>query len=519
MQGMYINCQWSPMPGGAAPSRPPAVFQTTVGDDQITVCYHETTWPKPPIYRSDKSPNVTAVVAGWFLFDEELNNLSALIDAIVNELRSSSPQPQRWVARLQGGNFLIYLYCNGQRYLITDPFGLFAHYIDTRTPWEPLRVAPLLAPLVQERQPDPFFADILVRHGHLFADDTSYCDIKRCRPGSILTSRGGVTYYAYDATATTLPHEVVGLVAEHLAALARYKWLLPLSGGFDSRLLLAAARLARTDRVDHGYTFGPADSGDRPITRQFESFFAVFDSFSIEALSFDESYRQIAQLLFDGLSAHPLPFLFAVNQRAERQLPGCLALDGYAGDVLQRGIYLQTKKASDIFSRTFPQFFRRRINAEALIKQRYPSLTDSQFRYLMEKFEQCTAHLQLDAAHRVALFELIDGRGARYILQGGTTTARQYFDVVQPFLFCSVFHTLFQEPHLEWLTLRSLYKVWSAVDRELSDITATSGISFKRNPQCARLEATWTSVARKLELTKRLRNYESELRNTLWVSN
>ncbi|MFH1144957.1 MAG: hypothetical protein V1774_10480 [Candidatus Eisenbacteria bacterium] len=518
MKGLYLNvpdARTRAIHSDHLLGAPTALTVATHHQDEIVVNYHPLDWPAGPILR-DPEHDLTLAGSGWFLLRGKPGNLRELADGF---LKASDAESRRALfAEITAGAFVILILQGNERWVVTDPFGLHPHYHPAERPLSALAPAPsFLAPPIVDGRADEVLADALDRQGHLFGNYTAYRGIQRLHPGRLQARDASESYFDYaPAAGSASLDEETGIVLiarlrEVVQAFGGRARILPLSGGLDSRLLLALGEM------DYGYTFGPEDTGDRPIARPFAGHFKDYDEFSFLDLEYPRELRQGGRPLFDGVCARPFLELLPVYRRLVRRWGGgSLFLDGYGGDVLQRGIYLTWGGVSGSLAKLVPRLGRMRFDPHRLLDRRYAALAGPARRLLHESFERESESWHLNAFRKATLFELLYGRGSRYILNGGTILSGQYFTPVQPFFVPAAFRLLWAIDPTDAASYRALRRIWRGLPRELSRLRTYSGFKPMWPHDVARTAMLVTKGLGKAGIWKRAVGYEKELPHIRW---
>ena len=461
---------------------------------------HPVAWPKGPVF-SDESRGLFAAGSGWIVFRGRLGDLEGFAGAF-------DADPVAAMAGVSGGAFLVLVASRSGAWIVTDPFGLHPHFTTDDRPFG--KIAPSPHFFGEDRPLDAAMDRILRRTNQPFGNRTRYEGVKRLEPGTIFTKKERRSYFDYHGEPSDLA-ELPDVLAEHHRAFEGATKLLPLSGGLDSRLLLTAGK------YDYAYTFGPRDTGDRPVAREFRERFRDYDEFSFLELEFPGSYREAGHQLFDGLCPRPFLELTAVYQRALRRWgDGCLFFDGYLGDVLLRGTYLTYPGARGAMAKLLPSMTLRNFDPLGVMRRRYPALSEVEFETVAEIFAEKTAGWDLDDLRKVQLFEILHGRGGRYAINGGTFLANQYFCPVQPFWSQEVYRRLFAADPEDCLRYRTMKRVWSRVSPDLADVPTYAGFKPTWHPDVARAVLLSTKVLARKRILKRAVSYDQELSEVRW---
>ncbi|MFN0150031.1 MAG: hypothetical protein ACKVU1_04855 [bacterium] len=471
---------------------------------QIVVNHHPVAWPDGPVIDA-RSEGIFAAASGWFSFRGRLGDLRAFARAFAGA--RTSDERERVLAEIDAGAFVILIDTPAGPAIVTDPFGLHPHYfVDT-----PLsRIAPSPHFLKDGRAQHAGAAAILRAKNHLFGNLTAYEGIERLEPGSVITRGGVARYFRYESgldDARRLP----ATLGAALTPFAAKKTILPISGGLDSRLI------ALCGRFDYGYTFGPRDTGDRPVARRFASRFGDYREFSLLELDYPQAHRDAANMIFDGVCEKPFAEVVSVYRHLHAAWGAdCFFFDGYLGDVLQRATYLTYGGVAGSIAKLLPWITLARFDALTILRRRHAKLSPESFRVVADCFERTVGTMPIDAPHKLLLFEILYGRGARYSINGGSVLSGQYWPAVQAFFLPPAFRLLFGQDMAESLFYRTVRRAWSEVPRDTADVPTYSG--FKPHWNAHRSRATMLVVKGlgKAGLYNRAVSYESEIPRIRW---
>jgi len=467
----------------------------------VVVSYHPEAWPESPVI---DEPGLFAAASGWFLFRGRLGDLRGFARAFA-DARARGDET-RVLSEVAAGAYVILLGVGPESMVVTDPFGLHPHYFAD----EPLsQIAPSTRFLRQDRPSVPEHAAILRAENHLFGNLTLYRGIERLEPGAIITRRGVTRWFHYGGESRDV-RGVRDALADGLAPFKGMTSILPLSGGLDSRLI------ALSGSFDYAYTFGPPDTGDRPVARMFARRFREYREFSLLQIPYPAALRETASAFLDGVCLHPFRELTAVYQHIHRRWRGGFFFDGYLGDALQRGEYLTHNGLRGSLAKLIPMVTLRRFDSLALLHRRHAALSADSFRLVADIFREKVAGLDLDEPQKVLLFEAIHGRGARHFLHGGTILSGQFWTPVQPFCFPRVFRLLFAQNAGDALSYRTMRRVWSAVPRAGAEVRTYSGFNPLWNEHRARATMLAVRAMGKAGLYRRSLSYEKELPLVRW---
>ncbi|WNO53300.1 hypothetical protein [Stakelama saccharophila] len=310
-------------------------------------------------------------VAGTLVYDGRMGGpaLSAL-------LRDSDlPRTPDW-SRI-GGQFVALVKKHGRLFAFTDYFGAFQLFVDRehRLCSTSLLAALCALPSVAfDTQGLYEFAFNVVPIG----DDTVFRELRTLNPGEIAEfTPAGITLHAtpkplpdtaaeasIDRQIAAHRDRLMAVVEAHVRHFGNHVHC-PLSGGIDSRLLLAALRAAGS--TPHVYVYGPPDSGDVAVARAI----GRAEGFSVEwidkqqapldADAFAERTRRNFHE-FDALPTYGNIFDNGGNAAARdaRHAGGGLATSGGCGEIYRDFFYLsdRPRDAAAVAGTFFARFTR-----------------------------------------------------------------------------------------------------------------------------------------------------------------
>jgi hypothetical protein len=306
-----------------------------------------------------------AAAAGTLVFDGRMG--AEALDATLDGLDPLAPDWSRI-----GGHFALVLRRGGRTFLLTDFFAAFQLFHDAGRRFFStsfLAAAKALPSVSFDAQGLYEFAFNVVPIG----DTTIFAELSTLGPRTLieLTEAGSVVHPLAKPLASPSPeHRIEAaadalsrIVAPHVAQFGD-RIFCPLSGGLDSRLLLAALR-AHGSRP-HVYVYGTADSEDVAIARAI----GAAEGFAVEPIDKD----QLAHVEPDGFAAQVEANFHAfdalptygnifdgggnlLGYRA-RHAGGALAASGGCGEVFRNFFYLPDRPvtAAQIAATFFARF-------------------------------------------------------------------------------------------------------------------------------------------------------------------
>ena len=476
-----------------------------VGKHEIVANNSAEDWPQGCVYE-DKAVALTVVAAGWLIFRGKFGNLSELASAIGNT--SSDSQVDHLLSEIDAGAFIIFIRRGVDFSIITDPFGLHPHYCLDGAPLKGMAPSPTF--LSKGLKPDALRVSILSKMNHLFGNYTTYARIERLEPGSVNMGARHRRYFDYSPQEVT-GVEIIAALRQTLSLFRERKKILPISGGLDSRLILACGE------YEYGYTFGPKETGDRPIARQFSGHFQKYLEFSLLDMKYNEKVRDAGVKMFDGVCEKPFVELLAVYKFLFDQWgKNCLFFDGYIGDVFTRGTFLKYGGFMGSIEKLFPLITKVRFDALRMLRKRYAKLNDQEFGLLKGIYEEKIGHLKLSEPRKALLFDILYGRASRYAINGGTILSRQYFSPVQPFMIPIVFRKVFGIDPYEAMSYQTVPKLWRHLDDPLMQALTYSGFKPMWNPHLSRMAVLVTKGLGRFNVIKKAVQFDRELQHIRW---
>ncbi|GAP74573.1 hypothetical protein W04_1089 [Pseudoalteromonas sp. SW0106-04] len=466
MKGIYLNCdsnhalkhfpEWSKYSQRVSGA---------YAGQKYELIYDKMEWRQPPIIEFD---DALWVLYGWFIVDGKKNDLQYL-------LRQLAKHGVTFLQQLTAGSFVLVKINSDGVSVMVDPLGLSTHYYQVSE--GQLQVSPTLS-VFENKIQDTVLTEALRVQGHLFGDYTKYKGVYRLSPGSHTTSSSVEYYYHHSCNSSYALEEVPQLISELTSYWTREQSAIGLSGGLDSRLILACGQF------DYAFTYGPESSGDRPIARQFKKEVARYDEFSyLEPPKLP--YEELAyEVMFDGSSSPVYRLLSAYSHARNESGNAHVFFDGYLGDVLQRGAYLKTPGLLGELLHLFPKLYDTfGFSAETLLLQRYRKLSSEAKSLLIDDFRSKVKCIASDDPYtQLTFYEFLYGRGGRYIINGGNISCGQFFTVVPVFSELRVFNCFMSQSLLEAARYRNLKLIWKHVPSRFKKVKTESGINPDTKP-------------------------------------
>ncbi len=306
------------------------------------------------------------------------------------------------------GYFCAVLYdrVRGTVRLITDRYGmrpLYWYHMGDRFAWGS-DVKAILAAEGIDKRINPLGFDMFMDLGYLVADHTWFEHIRLMEPATILEydiGRNQTTSVRYWNWSDIAPielafDEAVDAFAERFtdAVLRRFDPNehigITLSGGLDSRAILAAVATRYPDHAGHTLTFGIPGSEDLRIARQATEIAGWHHHFAplTHADWLESRYQQV--WITDGL----IELTHLHGYEAIRDASGFMPvnLSGYAGDVIAGGGYLAKIPADTRLNTTDAGKFYGRWVHETALQSPFFDIAKGEPHLLMHRVRRFTNH-------------------------------------------------------------------------------------------------------------------------------
>ena len=419
MRGLYINCDGREIPASIELAKKYSktfVFPESIGAGQVI--YNAAEWSKEPVFVYNEH---TFVVAGWFIYQGQRNNIDQLAkDIIANGIKV--------INDVDIGSFVIYWHNGADASIIVDPIGLSSHYIDLHA--KQLIIAPSVKVLFNEAShtKNAIFASILAKKDHLFGDFTLYDGIERLTPACVYSITEKVNYASLDKSLIVPLEELGGQITTLSEYWPEQERILPISSGLDSRFILANSKFS------NGFTYGPDNSPEINISKQFSNEFTDYYAYDYCMPPLYKDDQQVNDEMSFGV-LKPIERLLTNYVHVKERFKDANAFfDGYCGDVFQRGTFLNFKgKLGEIF-KILPWYYRLlKWDAETILRKRNQVLSEEEFALFYQDYKERTDHLALDDYQKITYYEFLFGRGGRYAIYGSNILAAQVFTIVSPF--------------------------------------------------------------------------------------
>lgn len=449
MKGIYLNTNYNKIKNiFSTLSEHTKFFSIEKYNQILTLVYDSREWNEKPYIIIGKEH---WFCYGWFIYNNEKNNLYKLIKDYKNN-------GLKVFGKINAGVFVIVCINNKSIEIFNDALGISTHYFSYFN--NKYYIAPCLK-CFNNKKINNELNDILKRQGYLFGNYTIYRDIKRIDPGSRI-SNGEIKKYYFPNFSSKMPLENVTKRINKLCSFwSKENRVIAISGGLDSRLILASSNFMI------GFTYGPKNSGDRPIARKFKKQFNKYLEFSYKKPDRLDAEDKICDIMFSGATTWVYRLLSAYKYVEEHSNKSHVFFDGYLGDVLQVGSYMKFSGIIGGLYKLFPVLYAYKIiPVTNILRNRYSSLTPKQQSILIDDFKNRTSFLKTnDEFGKLTYYEFVYGRGGRYIINGGNITCSQLFNVVPVFTELNIFHALISKSFIRTVRFNNLKYIWKNIPK------------------------------------------------------
>ncbi len=465
MRGIYLNTQIKAVEQSIAFFAPYNEHLTEHCFGQnIDLIYSKADWQQKPVVQlSDEFGDARVYCAGWFIYNNQRNNLQALAQDYVLH-------GHKVFDEIILGVFVLIHVDESDVTVICDTYGASTHYI--RSNRNKLEVAPSVKAFSDLGAANPQMTEMFNSLGHLVGNYTLYDDITRIDPGSVVNSHGDIAHY-HETNFNVALKDQLETIPQHFKSVVdcwpKNNRTLPISGGLDSRLVLT------TSEFDYGFTYGPENSGDRPVARQYADCFKRYEEFEFAAPGPSDMEKPVQDEMFFGVSGW-YGGLLPIYQYTHAKSKNAYALfDGYCGDPLQRGNALKFSGPKGLLLKLFPWCYRLGFSARFIFKNRYKMLSQASFELLMADYEKRTRYLQATIYQKITYYEIAYGRGGRYSINGGITAGQMYTTV--PIFFAKpVLEMFLSQNFVETAQFKLVRKIWRDVQPRFSKAASEAGV-------------------------------------------
>ncbi len=440
-----------------------------VTHENVVVHYDGRLWQRnSPKSERDAS---TLIVSGWFIYQDERNNVDALHADILKLGLCTVLQ------NIEAGVFIgWYEDKAGKQFVFNDYFGLSSHYYTTDGEFK-------LSPSAQQIgvDIDPKWQAIIRKKGHAWGCHTQYQHVNKLLPGMILNvaSRETTGYVDYSKVNAIALSDIPCYLKKIAAYFQPVEKFVALSAGFDSRLL------AMKGEPSCSYTWGPVNSKDvrnaAIISKQLDT---KHHSFLFKQTPVADEHIAVNEWLFDGQNQAINPQFTANYEYASSLMEEAyVSLDGYLGDVLQRGVYLYYGSVEGELNKLFPWLVAKKESYQTILDHRYACLNSEERGLLHQDVELIPSlNLQCDPLQYATVFEFVYGRGFTAMSCGGVVL-NGLFSVVLP-LFATpvVFKSCIEADVHEVLNYRVFKDIWAAENGLLSSL-CSEGLYSPKTPR------------------------------------
>lgn len=420
--------------------------------------------------------NHSLYLSGWFVSESgERNNIEWLLKKII-----INGSVEKVLPLIEAGVFTA-VYFNGDALQVfSDPFSLSPHYYTFQDGF--LKVSPSARELSINGEENEFLKGILKKQGHLFGRHTTFKNVFRFNPGDILDIKKDLelleTGFEFSREKNT-PEDILYLMKSLVESTNKDKISIALSAGFDSRLAFLSSEAA------FSYTWGPDESLDVINGKRLANSRGIKHyKFGFKDNDISSNDLIICKYLFSGsVDAFNPQFLVNYQRVSENSIKYPIALDGYLGDVIQRGAYFCFSGFSGELLKLFPFMLKFVMNERLLLRRRYQKLNNDEFSLIWEDYlAKGEIFKDLDGLQKVSCYEFLYGRGLRYITTGSLVMNSMYKSVFPVFASRKIFSCLISESSSDMSKYKTFFKIWKMVPKFEREMRSEGSYSPATNP-------------------------------------
>ena len=420
--------------------------------------YDDRDWYSEPIIKDEVSE---LYLSGWFALNGKRNNIFDLKLEIDNKIDGflKSGELSELSNIVDNGNFIaIYVY-RDMTFIFLDPFSLSSHYYNVDAQESILKISPY--PKFLECDEDALLVDILHSQGHLFGKYTAFSEVYRLLPNDVIKIQNKkVTLFSQPfrvSKPVLKPEEVARIMGDNISLWPSKDLSLALSAGFDSRLIASICE------PEYTYTWGPESSLDQVVSKKIATYKNVEHlNFRFKSNKVNKDHVEVCDDIFCGVVTNYNP-QFLVNYKfvSDHSVKHPVALDGYLGDVLQRGVYLYSNDMRGELAKLFPFLISKNDSCFRILRSRYKLVSNQGFEKIYSDFIEKTKHLvDLDEINKITFYEFLYGRGLRYITTGALVMNSMFKTVVPCFVDKEIFQISIYQDSKNVLKYRYFSKIW-----------------------------------------------------------
>jgi hypothetical protein len=440
-------------------------LRENVHGNEIVIVYSKYDWTSAPVVQLGQNDGGGRVYCcGWFLYKNERNNLTQLAQDYIRE-------GIEVFDKIDLGAFVFVHVDENNVSVISDCFSLLPHFFSRKD--GQLAISPSPKAFNDLPPANPLLVEAHKAKRHLFGNYTVYEGIERLNPGTETKSTGEVTSYVsydFDHPEKEQFDKVPDYIAKLISHWPEASRTLAISGGLDSRLFLVG------QRFENGYTYGPKDSGDRPIARQFTDRFNQYEDFEFTAPGMLEQEKSLTEEMFFGSSSGVPQLLSNYKYTFDKSNGAYVFFDGFMGGTFQRGNPVKLRSLLGIVLKTFPWLYKLNFSAKFLLRRMYQAYSDEVFETLLADFEKRTAHLKANTYQKICWYESLFGYYGRFVINGGNIISGQMYTTVAPFLYKPVYKIMMWQNYTNAVQYKVLKKLWGNTPERYRNMASEAGI-------------------------------------------
>jgi len=414
----------------------------------INLVYNNNKANIPQHYKDD---SIEIYLVGTFHLGEKINDIVELARAIRNQGITSLYKT------IEFGNFVAICRTIDDIYIITDPLSLRSHFYSLE---KDFKISPTT--LSFNTKADCLHSDLINKQGHTIGKYTGLSDVYRILPFQYISIKRSTIETVTDWTRLDYSIRTIFADIQKLKkSLSSSNICVALSSGFDSRLI------ASIFRPKYSYSWGPANSKDLRVAKKICSTLDIeIETFSltVDHTRTDEEihdyYCQNNCLQNRRITSGYRHAYTSITRKSD------ICLDGFLGDVFQRGTYFFGKGLGEEIRKLIP-FLDLTATPQKLLRSRYSKVwNQKEFRKIVLKsYQDFLDTYRLDnTLGSVVAFDYLWGRGIRLIGTGGAGVNTYYNSVLTPLASPRIVTSLLYSSPKYFFRLQLFKEIWSMAD-------------------------------------------------------
>lgn len=414
------------------------------------------------------------IINGIFELNSHLNQANNLIKEIKN---NGLLAPHHLI---EYGFFCAIIVEKHKKYTIflTDPLSLNSHFYSLSE--NTIKIAPSAQYI--EGEQDKLTTEFIRAHSHAIGKYTAKKNVFRLLPFEYidLNQKEVLT-----TTNWKRPNHSTSDITKDISRLQnateKLSTCVALSSGFDSRLIAAIFK------PKISYTWGPSNSRDIKVSKKLSKLLDIETSTFPLPSSINELDQDIFNFHCRDNCNQNMQVVAGYRIAYQTTKQADLCLDGFLGDVYQRGTYFYGKGLFAETTKILPYLYKL-ITPHGLLRSRYSKIwkNEKTRSLLLNQYSNFLKMHQLEnTINSVVAFEYLWGRGVRLIGTGGAGANSTYNNVLTPLASPRIVSALLSTSPKKLSRLYIFKNLWAdlAIPKEIRNIPSEHYFSVD-TPRC-----------------------------------